>query len=254
VSPTAVQLDSLSIHFRVPREAVSGIKEFTIRKVRRQLDYMDVWALREVSLTIAAGEMLGVVGRNGAGKSTLLKAIARVLHPSAGRVRVYGQVVPVLDLGGGFHPELTGRENIYLYASLLGHTRAETNRRLDEIVEFAELGDFLDAPLRTYSTGMSMRLAFAVAVCRPAEVLLVDEALSVGDEAFQRKCLERMRAHRQSGACILFVSHAAEAIRSNCDRAVWLEAGRLRQDGPSAEVLAAYHAAEGEALPEEHPA
>jgi ABC-type polysaccharide/polyol phosphate transport system ATPase subunit len=254
VSPTTVQLDALSIHFRVPREQVSGIKEFAIRKMRRQLAYMDVWALRQVSLTIHAGEMLGVVGRNGAGKSTLLKAIARVLHPTEGRVRVYGQVVPVLDLGGGFHPELTGRENIYLYASLLGHSRAETGRRLNEIVEFAELGDFLDAPLRTYSTGMSMRLAFAVAACRPAEVLLVDEALSVGDEAFQRKCLERMRAHRDSGACIVLVSHAAEAIRKHCDRAIWLEAGRLRLDGKPAEVLAGYHASEAEALVEEHPA
>lgn len=246
MASAAVQLDSLSIHFRVPRERVSGIKEFAIRKVRRQMAYLDVWALREIDLTIEAGQMLGVVGRNGAGKSTLLKVIARVLHPTRGRVRVYGRVVPLLDLGGGFHPELTGRENIYLYASLLGQSRAETGRRLDEIVDFAELGEFLDGPLRTYSTGMSMRLAFAVAACRPAEVLLVDEALAVGDEAFQRKCLARMAAHRDSGACIVLVSHAAEAIRSHCDRAIWLDAGRLRQAGMPSDVLGTYHRLEAE--------
>ena len=213
--------------------------------------YLDVWALREVDLTIGPGEMLGVVGRNGAGKSTLLKVIARVLHPTQGRVRVYGRVVPLLDLGAGFHPELTGRENIYLYSSLLGETRQQTNGRLEEIIDFAELGDFIDAPLRTYSSGMSIRLAFAVAACRPAEVLLVDEALAVGDEAFQRKCLARMEAHRESGACVVMVSHDAGAIAAHCGRAAWLDGGRLQAEGEPSWVLERYHRAVSEREGEE---
>ncbi|MEW6567721.1 MAG: ABC transporter ATP-binding protein [Chloroflexota bacterium] len=173
------------MRYRVPREPMSGLKEFAIRWAHGRLANRDFWALRGVSLEIGRGEIFGIVGRNGAGKTTLLRVLARVLHPTSGRVQVFGRVAPLLELGGGFHAELTGRENVYLYASLLGLERRETQRRFASMVEFAELGDFIVSPLRTYSTGMVARLGFAVATSRPSEVMLVDEALTVGDERFQ---------------------------------------------------------------------
>jgi ABC-type polysaccharide/polyol phosphate transport system ATPase subunit len=180
------------------------------------------------------------VGPNGAGKTTLLKVIARVLHPTQGRVVTRGNVAPILELGGGFHPELTGRENVYLYGSLLGRTRREMDEGFEEVVEFAELWDFIDAPLRTYSSGMSARLAFAVATAQFADVILIDEVLAVGDIEFQEKCLERMDAYRQRGATIVFVSHDPGVIGRMCEQTLLLEGGKISTLGYSSDVIERY--------------
>jgi ABC-type polysaccharide/polyol phosphate transport system ATPase subunit len=222
---------------------VASVKEFAIRWLQGRIEYQDLWGLRDVSLAVAPGEIVGVVGRNGAGKTTLLKAVAHVLHPTEGRVVVRGRTAALLDLSAGFHPELTGRENTYLFGTLLGFTHRQMEAVFDEIVDFAELQGFIDTPIRAYSSGMVTRLGFAVATCRFAEVLLVDEVLAVGDARFQDKCLERMREYRRQGATTLLVSHSTGTIRSVCDRAVWLENGRVRQIGPAEVVSAAYSAA-----------
>jgi ABC-type polysaccharide/polyol phosphate transport system ATPase subunit len=221
---------------------VASLKEFAIRWIQRRIEYADLWALRDVDLTIGRGEIFGVVGPNGAGKSTLLKAVAGVLHPTEGRVIVRGRVAPLLELGAGFHPELTGRENVYLYGTLLGNHRRELAARFNSIVDFAELDGFIDAPLRTYSTGMTVRLGFAVATSRFADVLLVDEVLAVGDAHFQAKCLARMQAFREQGATILFVSHDLGTIAALCERALWISGGKAAACGPAADVVNAYTA------------
>jgi homopolymeric O-antigen transport system ATP-binding protein len=243
VSSQVVLLENVSVRFRVPQERIVSFKEFAIQHMQRRLSYLDLWALRDVSLSVAAGEIVGIVGRNGAGKSTLLRLVARVMTPTAGRVRIVGQVAPLLELGAGFHPELTGRENIYLNATLLGHKRSAVDQKLDEIVDFAELADFIAAPLRTYSSGMWARLGFAVATAWRPDILLVDETLSVGDEAFQRKCDTRISDYRALGTTIVLVSHNLTFIRETCGRAIWLDHGCVRLEGAAGEVSDAYHSA-----------
>jgi ABC-2 type transport system ATP-binding protein/lipopolysaccharide transport system ATP-binding protein len=237
-----VHVDALSIRYRLPSERVSGMKEFAIRWIQRRLQYRDLWALREVSFQVQAGEVFGIIGRNGAGKSTLLKALAGLLHPSQGRVVVRGRVSPLLDLSAGFHPELTGRENVALFGTLLGMRKTEIDERFEDIISFAELWDFVDAPLRTYSAGMMVRLGFSVATCRVADVFLIDEVLAVGDVHFQAKCHARLQEYRQQGATICLVSHALGVARKLCDRAIWLEGGQVRASGPGAEVIDRYTA------------
>jgi len=238
-----IRLASVSVRYRVPRERMASIKEFAIRWIQRRVQYVDFWALEEVDLAVERGEIFGVIGPNGAGKSTLLKTVAGVLYPTAGRVVVRGRVAPLLELGAGFHPELTGRENVYLYGTLLGTTRRELDGLFESIVDFAELRDFIDAPLRTYSTGMTARLGFAVATSRFAEVLLVDEVLAVGDTRFQEKCRRRMESFRRLGATILFVSHDLPTIAALCERAVWLSGGRVQAAGDARDVVGRYAAA-----------
>jgi ABC-type polysaccharide/polyol phosphate transport system ATPase subunit len=235
-----VTLEDISVRFRLPVEKVTTIKEFAIRWFQRRLEYRDLWALRDINFSVKRGEILGVVGPNGAGKTTLLKVIARVLHPTQGRVVTRGNVAPILELGGGFHPELTGRENVYLYGSLLGRTRREMDEGFDEVIEFAELWDFIDAPLRTYSSGMSARLAFAVATAEFADVILIDEVLAVGDIEFQEKCLERMDVYRQRGATIVFVSHDPGVIGRMCEQTLLLEGGKISTLGYSSDVIERY--------------
>ncbi len=238
--PSVIVLDSVSVRYRVPHERIVSFKEFAIRWMRRQVTYTDFWALREVSLDVRPGETVGIVGANGAGKSTLLKVIARVLRATGGRAQVNGRVAPLLELGAGFDPELTGRENIYLNGAILGCSRREMDSKVERILEFAEVGDFIDAPLRTYSTGMTARLGFAVATDVDPDIVIVDEVLAVGDEAFQRKCLARLDAFRSKGVTILLVSHNAELVRSLCHRALWLSHGQARALGPADDVLAQY--------------
>jgi lipopolysaccharide transport system ATP-binding protein len=199
-----------------------------------------LWALSEVSFEIGVGEVIGVIGRNGAGKSTLLKILARITEPTAGEVEIFGRVGSLLEVGTGFHPELTGRENIYLNGAILGMRRREIQRKFDEIVAFSEVERFIDTPMKHYSSGMYMRLAFAVAAHLEPDVLLVDEVLAVGDAAFQRKCLGKMGQVAREGRTVLFVSHNLGAIRSLCERALWLDRGRLRMEGGSEAVLAGY--------------
>lgn len=198
------------------------------------------WALRDVAFCVEPGESVGLIGRNGAGKSTLLRMICGLGRPTCGTARVDGRVAALLELGVGFHPQLTGRENLCVSAVVSGLRRAEVDARFDEIVQFAEIEPFIDQPLRTYSSGMQVRLAFSVAVHVDPQVLIVDEALAVGDAAFQQKCIERIEQFQRSGKTLLLVSHDMELIRRFCTRALWLQQGRLVADGPANEITSAY--------------
>jgi len=200
----------------------------------------EIWALRDVSFEVQQGEVLGIIGRNGAGKSTLLKILSRITEPTAGRAILRGRVASLLEVGTGFHPDLTGRENMYLNGAILGMKKAEIDRKFDEIVEFAEIGRFIDTPVKRYSSGMYVRLAFAVAAHLEPEIMLVDEVLAVGDLAFQRKCIGKMETVAKGGRTVLFVSHNMAAIKGLCSRAILLEGGRLVHDGTAAETVAAY--------------
>ena len=204
----------------------------------------DFWALRDVSFDVKPGEVVGIVGRNGAGKSTLLKVLSRITEPTEGRVELDGRVSSLLEVGTGFHPELTGRENIFLNGAILGMSRAELRRKFDEIVAFAEVERFLDTPVKRYSSGMYVRLAFAVAAHLDSEILVIDEVLAVGDAAFQRKCLGKMGDVCSDGRTILFVSHQLQAVRQLCARAVWLDKGRVNAIGPADDIVDRYVNAE----------
>ena len=238
---TVIRLHGVSVRYRVPTEPVSTLKEHAIRLLHgRRSEYREFLALDGVDLEVRRGEALGIIGRNGAGKSTLLKVVSRILRPTAGQVWVRGTLAPLIELGAGFHPELTGRENVYLNGAMLGFSQAEMQARIEGIVEFAELSDFIDAPLRTYSSGMMARLGFAVASDVDPGILIIDEVLSVGDEAFQQKCLARMQSFRERGTTVLFVSHALDAVQRLCDRAVWVEHGRIRFSGAVDQTVKAY--------------
>jgi homopolymeric O-antigen transport system ATP-binding protein len=202
--------------------------------------YEEIWALRDVSFDVPEGQVLGIIGKNGAGKSTLLKILTRITTPTSGRVDIRGRVGSLLEVGTGFHPELTGRENVFLNGSVLGMRRQEIQRRFDEIVEFSGIEQFLDTPVKRYSSGMSVRLAFAVAAHLEPEILLIDEVLAVGDAEFQRKCLGRMEDLSGSGRTIVFVSHQMQAVAQLCDRAILLDKGSVALDGPSGDVVARY--------------
>lgn len=209
----------------------------------RKTFYRDFWALKDVSLDVKRGEVLGVIGRNGAGKSTLLQIVCGTVTPTTGTVEVNGRVAALLELGAGFNPEFTGRENVYLNASIMGLSRAETEQRFNDIVAFSELAEFIDEPVKTYSSGMFVRLAFAVAIHTEPDILIVDEALSVGDFAFRNKCIKRVQELRAKGTTILFVSHDLSTLQLICDRAVWLEKGQVKAVGDPVAVTQDYHAA-----------
>lgn len=227
----AIRLGGVSVRYRVPTEEISTLKERAIRMLKGQsINYREFWALNEINLQIGQGEVLGIIGRNGAGKSTLLKVISRILRPTRGRARVRGRIAPLIELGAGFHPELTGRENVYLNGAILGFSPAEMDEKFEGIVEFAELGDFIHSPLRTYSSGMKMRLGFAIATDVNPDILIIDEILSVGDKDFQAKCMQRMSRFRDRGTTILFVSHALGSIKELCTRAIWIHDGRIKVD------------------------
>ncbi len=199
-----------------------------------------IWALRDVSFEVRRGEVVGIIGRNGAGKSTLLKVLSRITEPTEGQAEIRGRVGSLLEVGTGFHPELTGRENIYLNGAILGMKRVEIERKFDDIVAFSEIEKFIDTPVKHYSSGMYLRLAFAVAAHLEPEILLIDEVLAVGDAAFQKKCIGKMGSVAREGRTVLFVSHNMGAITQLCERTLWLDEGRLRLSGPSSEVVAAY--------------
>jgi ABC-2 type transport system ATP-binding protein len=233
-------LENVSVRYRLPSERIGTLKEYTIRLLQRRLKHRDFLAVKDLNLSVQQGEVFGIVGDNGAGKSTLLKVISKVLRPTTGRVRIYGKIAPLLELGAGFHPELSGRENVFLNGALLGYSHEEMSHVFDEIVEFSELSEFIDAPIRTYSSGMYARLGFAVATAHQPEILIVDEILSVGDEAFQRKCTDRIANFRENGATVLMVSHNLDLIAEMCNRAAWLDHGNLIYTGESEQVIAKY--------------
>lgn len=235
-----VRVEDLSIRYRIPHERIKTLKEFSIRLVQGRLEYTDFWALKGVGLKLHQGEVLGVIGSNGAGKSTLLKVVARVLKPTAGRVETFGSIAPLLELGAGLHPELTGRENIFLNSAMLGRPRRLTEQLYQSTVGFSGLGEFIDAPLRTYSTGMVARLGFSVATCVRHDILIIDEVLSVGDTQFREQCYARIREFQQHGASIMLVSHNLSTIRDMCDRAVWLQDGAVQAQGAAEDVTTQY--------------
>jgi lipopolysaccharide transport system ATP-binding protein len=237
----AVSFDDVSKRFVLRHERAYTVLESVIglvKPARRRTE--EFWALRAVSFEIPDGETFGIIGPNGAGKSTVLKLMARILEPTSGEVTVRGRISPLLELGAGFHPELTGRENVYLNAALFGVSQAEAQDRYDEIVEFSELKDFIDAPLKHYSSGMYMRLGFAVAANIIPDILLVDEVLAVGDEAFQRKCLRKIEEFRREGRTIVFVSHDLDTVRRICRRTLWLDQATVQAVGPTDDVVNAY--------------
>ena len=239
-----IRLEKISVRYRLPGEQIHTFKEYVIRLVQKRIQFKDFQALKEVSLQICKGEIFGIIGNNGAGKSTLLKVISRVLVPTQGRVWIKGKVSPLLELGAGFHPELTGRENVFLNGTILGHAHREIEEHMDEIIEFSELGSFIDASLRTYSSGMYARLGFAVATTWKPDILLLDEVLSVGDESFRRKCEARMNGFRNGNATSILVSHSMDSVRSLCERAAWLDHGTIRAVGPADEVVSEYRQAQ----------
>ncbi len=237
-----ILLEDVSVSYRVPVERVRSFKEFTIKWLSRRLRYRHHMALRDVNLAVDRGEVVGVIGRNGAGKTTLLRVVARVIHPTSGRVRVRGLVAPLLALGAGFQQELTGRENIFLNGVTLGYSRDDIACRVARIAEFSGLGPFLDAPLRTYSSGMRARLGFAVATDRRPDILLVDEVLAVGDAEFRKRCEDRIEAYRKEGMTVLIVSHSLPMLVELSTRMILLEGGRIVAEGDPAEVGRIYTA------------
>ncbi len=231
-------LDDVSKAFRVFSERNQSIKQALLRRKRGKYD--DFWALRDVSLSVKEGTTFGIIGSNGSGKSTTLKLLAQILVPDQGSVKVEGRVSALLELGAGFHPDLTGRENVFLNGAILGLSRKTLNSRLEDIVEFAGLGTFIDNPVKTYSSGMYARLGFAVAVNVDPDILLIDEVLAVGDESFQRKCAERIGELRSGGRTVVLVSHSLGSIQAMCDSAAWIDQGELRAIGPAAEIVDQY--------------
>ena len=238
--PPRIELSGVGLCYRLAKQRVPSLKEYAIHFMKGALSYEQLWALRDIDLTIRRGETVGIVGRNGAGKSTLLKVISRVLKPTSGQARILGSLSPILELGTGFDHELTGYENIFLNALLLGRSRREVEEKVEEIVEFSGLGDFVRSPIRNYSSGMLARLGFSVATAWLPDILILDEVLAVGDASFTGKCEQRIRRFHDAGTTVLMVSHNAAAIRQNCSRCIWLDAGRQRADGAAAEVLALY--------------
>lgn len=236
----AIRFDDVTVRFRVARRSAPTLKEWAIRKLTSGLAYENREALRDVSFELGRGESLGVIGANGAGKSTLLRVAAGILQPSAGIATVRGRIAPLIELGTGFDGDLTGRENVLFNGALLGRSRGEMERRFDEIVAFSGLAKHIDAPLRTYSTGMVARLAFAVAISVDADVLLLDEILSVGDEAFRRRCRKRIDAFRRAGATVVLVSHDLATIERFCSQALLLDEGRVIAAGKAGDVIARY--------------
>ena len=237
----AIEVNDVTMIFNIANEQLNNLKEYFIKLMRHELFFKEFRALDHVSFKVRRGEVVGLVGTNGSGKSTMLKCIAGVLEPSMGSVSVRGNIAPLIELGAGFDPELTARENIYLNWALLGYTRQFIDDHLQDIIDFAELESFMDMPLKNYSSGMVARIAFAIATVTEPDVLIVDETLSVGDVFFQQKCEDRIRHFIESGdVTVLFVSHSMDQVERICQRAIWIEKGDLRMDGPVDEVCEAY--------------
>lgn len=237
----AVSFRGVSKRFTLHHERPRTLQELTIGLFGGDRGRSEeLWALKDIDFEVEEGESLGIIGPNGAGKSTILKLVAGIMRPTSGEITIRGKVSPLLELGAGFHHDLTGRENIYLNAALLGISEGETKAKFHEIVEFSELERFIDAPLKHYSSGMYMRLGFAVAVYVDPAVLLIDEVLAVGDEAFQRKCLAKIEEFQKEDRTIIFVSHALSTVAEMCHRALWLDQGRIRAIGPADRVVEEY--------------
>ncbi|SFM12947.1 ABC-2 type transport system ATP-binding protein [Paenibacillus sp. 1_12] len=235
---TAISIQNISKSFKIYRDKAYSLKEKLLKL--RSNEYDDFFALQDVSLNIKKGETIGLIGHNGCGKSTLLKLITKILYPDSGQINVNGRISSLIELGAGFHPDFTGRENIYINASIFGLSRKEINGKIDEIIQFSELGNFIENPVRTYSSGMYMRLAFSVAINVNPEILLIDEILSVGDASFQKKCFDKIEGFKLNGATIVIVAHDLGTIEKICDRVVWLNEGRIVEQGDADRVVNLY--------------
>lgn len=235
-----IEVKDVEMHFNMNKEKIDSLKEYVIKLAKRQLMYEDFVALNKVSVDIKKGEVFGIIGYNGSGKSTLLKAIAGILKPTSGIIKVYGTIAPLIELGAGFDLDLTARENIFLNGSVLGFSKKSISEKFDEIVEFSELRDFLDVPMKNYSSGMVARIGFSVATMVRSDILIVDEILSVGDMLFQQKCEQRINTLMQGGTTVLIVSHSLEQIRRLCSRVLWLDHGKIKMLGDTKTVCDAY--------------
>lgn len=235
-----VSVKNISLKFKMEQNRANSLKEFCVRWLKRDLKSEDFWALTDVSFDVEKGDVIGIIGHNGAGKSTLLKVISGIMKPTKGTIEAHGNIVPMLELGSGFDMELSGRENIYLNGAILGYSEEFLNEKYNEIVAFSELGNFIEAPLRTYSSGMLARLAFSVACIVEPEILIVDEILSVGDADFQEKSRARMMELMTGGTTVFFVSHSLKQIREMCNKVVWLEHGKIQAIGTTEEICDQY--------------
>lgn len=241
-----VSVKNISLKFKMEQNRANSLKEFCVRWLKRDLKSEDFWALTDVSFDVEKGDVIGIIGHNGAGKSTLLKVISGIMKPTKGTIEAHGNIVPMLELGSGFDMELSGRENIYLNGAILGYSEEFLNEKYDEIVAFSELGNFIEASLRTYSSGMLARLAFSVACIVEPEILIVDEILSVGDADFQEKSRARMMDLMTGGTTVFFVSHSLKQIRQMCNKVVWLEHGKIQAIGKTGEICDKYEGAKHE--------
>lgn len=235
-----IEIDNVSMRFNLAREKSESLKEYFLQMIRGKLQFDEFYALRNISFQVEKGDFFGLIGLNGSGKSTLLKVISGVYKPTEGSTQVHGTIAPLIELGAGFDMDLTARENIYLNGTVLGFTPQYITERFEEIVEFSELREFLDVPLKNYSSGMVARIGFAIATITKPDVLIADEILSVGDFLFQQKCEQRMQELMSGGTTVILVSHSLEQIERNCNRVAWLEKGRLKMIGDTATVCGAY--------------
>lgn len=235
-----VTLEDISLKFDMESNRATSLKEFFVRWFRRDFRHEEFWALRDISFAVNQGDVLGIIGHNGAGKSTMLKVVSGIMKPTKGSVTTRGTIVPMLELGSGFDMELSGRENIFLNGAILGYSKAFLNGKYEEIVAFSELGHFIEAPIRTYSSGMLARLAFSVACIVEPEILIVDEILSVGDADFQEKSRKRMLRLMAGGTTVFFVSHSVEQVREMCNKALWIEHGRMVGFGDADKICNMY--------------
>lgn len=240
MSSYVVEVNNVSMRFRLQRERVDNLKEYMVRKFLGKMNYREFWGLQDISFAIEPGENWGIIGLNGAGKSTLLKLIAGVLTPTKGRVVVNGSIAPLIELGAGFDGDLTARENIFLNGAVMGLSRKEMNKHFDDIVDFSELEEFLEVPVKNFSSGMYARLGFSIATAIKPDLLIVDEILSVGDVHFQKKCEDRIQHIINSGTVILMVSHSMEQLQRVCSKVLWLDKGRIHKIGSSDELCAEY--------------
>ena len=238
----AIKVDHVSMKFNLSSEKVEDVKEYTIKMLKKELMFQEFWALRDVSFQVKKGDRLGIMGLNGAGKSTLLKIVSGVLKATSGTVTTNGRIAPLLELGAGFDRQYTGSENIYLYGAMLGDNRDFLKKKYDQIVEFSELGSFIDVPVKNYSSGMRARLGFSVATVVEPDILILDEVLSVGDAKFRRKCERRLQGMFDKGVTVLFVSHSTSQIRRMCNKCILLEHGRIIAQGSAEDVACFYEA------------
>ena len=236
----AIEVENVGMKFNMSSEKVDDFKDYVIKLIKRQLNYKEFWALKDISFKIKKGDRVGIVGLNGASKSTLLKVISGVLKPTEGKVKISGSIAPLLELGAGFNKQYTGVENVYLYGAMLGHSKAFINEKFDEIVKFSELGDFINVPVKNYSSGMKSRLGFAIATIVEPDILILDEVLSVGDAKFRKKSTNKIKSMIENDVTVLFVSHSIEQVLELCNKAILLEKGHLVAYGNSEEIAELY--------------